>query len=372
MASLIALLIVVAESSEPAGQIAYLSGSEQEDRCVVLLDVATGATTRLGPGNRDGRPIWSPDGAWLAFESRAADGMGVFIVKADGSELRPVPHAREWSRYPVWAPLPETGPYRPRLAYSSSDGNPREETICVYDPETGTEHVWAGGHPGLTRPVWLGPSKLVAVLQAELAQREDDEATVWASVEPDPKNTLLAVGLTGSLGALSTAIFVVMPDQALPLPSYTMPSRGSYVEWAVEPSPDGKAVAFESNDGGDREVFVMTDKGASDVSNHRAADWNPIWSPDGNWLAFESFRDGRRGVYRVNPDTGLVIPVAVSNAGDCWSPTWSPDSRWLAFVSNITGNPDIFISDRNGESVRCLTDFEGEDLAPAWRPRNAP
>ena len=114
-----------------------------------------------------------------------------------------------------------------------------------------------------------------------------------------------------------------------------------YAEWHVEPSPDGSGVAFESNDGGDREIFVLTKKGTADVSNHRAADWAPVWSPKGEWLAFESFRDGRRGIYRVFPQTARVLPVAVSNDADNWWPTWSPNGEWLVFVSNRTGDPEL-------------------------------
>ncbi len=374
MLVLLPVIVVLAVEDGPAGQIAYVSGTEQEDRRVCILDLGTWTVTPIGRGDRDGRPVWSPDGSWVAFESGQPEGTSIFVVRPDGSELHPFKHSKLWNRYPTWSPLPEDPrqPYHPRLAYAASDGDPRNEVICIYDLKSDTERVYGGDRTGLTRPVWLGHSKLVAVLQAELEERGEEDWALWAEVSPEPEETLLAIGLAGTVGDnLTTDIFVVTPNRALPLPAYVLPSRGDYVEWAVEPSPDGKRVAFESNDGGDREIFVMTHKGAADITNHHTADWNPVWSPEGDWLAFESFRSGRRGVYRVNPETALVIPVAASDGAECWAPTWSPDGRWLAYVSNQRGNPDIVVSGVTGKPRIEATHFEGEDIAPAWRPEPA-
>ena len=147
-------------------------------------------------------------------------------------------------------------------------------------------------------------------------------------------------------------------------------SEPGYVEWALEPDPRARSVAYESNDGGDREIYVASfTKGISNVSNHRAADWNPVWSDDYQWLAFESFRDGRRGVYRVLVGTGNVLPVAVREGADCWAPAWAPDDEWIAFVSDEEGVPRIYaVAPEGGEAVR-LTDGKEWALAPAWRPK---
>lgn len=353
--------------SAPFGQIAYLSGAEQEDRCVCVLDLKTESITRMGRGRRDNYPVWSPDGEWIAFESME-DGMRIFLVRAAGSDLHAISHADKWNRWPAWSPDGK------RLAYVGSDGSPDHQVVRVYTVESETEESWgiaAGAEtpaPPLLRPVWLGESLLVALLQAQLEELEPGEAPGWSGVEADSKNTLLAIGVLGRPGNLSTGIFVVTPARALLLPAAVMPSRGSYVEWAVEPGPSGKLIAFESNDGGDREIFLLSSKGAYNVSNHRAADWNPVWSPKGDRLAFESFRGGRRGVYQVDPETAYVRAVAVSDVADCWAPTWSPDGKWIAFVSTMSGNPEIWVARVATGEMRQLTTSGGENLAPAWGP----
>lgn len=349
----------------PEGRIAYVSGPRQSEREVRVLDLATGAVETVCPKGAHLAPTWSPDGAWLAFESLHDDGSGsvVRIVRADGSELQSLRHARSWNRRPAW------GPESDRVAYSSSDGDPREEVIQVYDIATGAETVWGGGQGGLVAPVWLGrKSLLVPVLQARMKELGGREYEAWSRVVPDPANTLLCVGMAPEAGRLSSALYVVTPDHALPLPAVALPSEGAYEEWGIRMSPNGRQVAFETNDGGDREIYVTSHKGAFCVSNHREADWNPVWSPDGNRIAFESFRGGRRGVYLVNPDTARVDPVQAPADADVWGPSWSPDGHWLAVVTNQSGGADIAVTSREGDVLQVVASDAVDALAPAWRP----
>lgn len=335
----------------PTGTIAFVSGTEQEDHCVCVLDVATRTVQPVGRGARDGAPVWSPDGAWIAFESVGPDGLGIFVVKADGTGARGLKHAAHWNRSPRWS---SDGS---KLAYTGGEGF--QATVRVYDLETDTETEWGGGRAGLMRPVWLDLPRTGDWLGVPLL----------AEAAGGSNRVLLAIGLTQQERGLSSDILFVTRDDAQPIPVQALPSDGTYFEWAVEQHPRGKTIAFESNDGGDREIFVLSfTRGTFDLTNHRAADWNPVWSPDGKWIAFESFRGGRRGVYRVFASTTRVEPIAQAPEADNWAPTWAPDGKWVAFVSDRTGNPELFIVEiESGDEVR-LTDHVGDDLAPAFRP----
>ena len=358
--------VLLLGAAHPTGQIAFVSGTEQDDLCVCVMDVETGVVARVGPGCLDGAPVWSPDGSWLAFPTRHGDGMGICLCRSDGSDVRRPAHAHPWNRRPRWSPDGAS------VAYDAIDeGRLDPPRIMVYGLASGVETQWGGDKTGLMRPVWMPNLKILYALRPDQSIEWDSGQTKsmtgldWLKGE----SALLAIGIVGKPGKFTTDIFVVTDDTAAPLPEWVLPSRGAYVEWAAEPSPNGGSIAFESNDGGDREIFCYTRDRAVDVSNHRAGDWNPVWSPDSEWLAFESFRDGRRGIYRVYGETARISPVAVSPDADNWSPSWSPDGKWLAFVSDRTGDPEIFITDVHGKNVVQLTNHPGPDYAPAWRPK---
>lgn len=329
----VCLLGIVLCSAAPTGQVAYVSGLDQAHQVVCVQDLATGTVTRVGPGHCDGPPVWSPTGKWLAFESEQGDGTAIYVVKPDGSGLRPLNHANPWNTQPSWSPDGT------RLAYASGIGP--ESRVMVYDLESNTETPWGGAVKGLMRPVWMNSGSIAAVGLIRLPQHKD---------------------------RLSVDLFGVTAEGVYKLP----PSATRYFEWAVEPTANGRRIAYESNDGGDREIFffglTFAKRGVTDVSNNRAADWNPVWSPDGKWLAFESFRSGRRGIYRSFIETSRVDPVAASKDYNNWAPAWSPDGRWFAFTSDRSGRPGVYICDFYGRHVRRVSASDVSAGGPAWRP----
>jgi Tol biopolymer transport system component len=368
----------------PAGQIAFLSGARQPDLCVCVIDIESMAATRVGPGKSDGAPVWSPDGAWLAFETQLPDGVGIYVVRPDGTDGKLLKNGGKWNHGPRWSPDGT------KVAYAAEENDePAHSHIVVYDIATETETRWGGDTTAeLVRPVWLPSVRLLYALKP-------DQQIQWGNAQSNM--TKLAYLQTGSammalstsageektkektekekqakapeaFAKLATNICIVTAEMTTPLP--VLPSRaGRYAEWGVELSPQGDKVAFESNDGGDREIFVLSKKGVVDVTNHRASDWNPAWSPDGNWIAFESFRDGRRGIYRTYAETARILPIAVSPDADNWWPSWAPTNKWVAFVSTRGGHPQVFVTDLAGKSVVPLTSGAEDALAPAWRPK---
>lgn len=343
----------------PSGHLAYLSGTDLDDRTLCVVDLSTSTHQRVGNGRRDGAPCWSPDGEWIAYTTNGEEGVEVRILRPDGTGSKAVSQAHTWNESPRWSPDGK------RLAYAGGEG--LQKTIMVYDLVSGEEQAWGGGHPGLLRPTWLPRNDLLLLLTSEDSAWAEQIVPVGADIKTTP--ALLAMGIVGLPGAFTTDIFVATPFGAAPLPPTVLPSIEPREEWCAEPAFDGKALAFESNDGGDREIFVLTKRGAADVSNHHAADWNPVWSPDSRWLAFESFRDGMRGIYRISRDAVRVIPVAVDANADCWDATWSSDGQHIAYVSNRDGDPSIYITAIEGGGVEALMDAPGEELAPAWSPR---
>jgi TolB protein len=55
-------------------------------------------------------------------------------------------------------------------------------------------------------------------------------------------------------------------------------------------SPDGRYVAFASDQDGDFEIYTANAFTAEteQVTNNGVVDRNPVWSPDGKWISYQS------------------------------------------------------------------------------------
>jgi hypothetical protein len=93
-------------------------------------------------------------------------------------------------------------------------------------------------------------------------------------------------------------------------------------------------------------------------------------SPDGRRIAFDSDRDGERGVYVADADGRNVRRV--SPDGFAAIPSWSPDGRTLAFVRAEGGQPDVWnlwtLDLDTGVFERVTRHLEGQPRGASWFP----
>lgn len=184
-------------------------------------------------------------------------------------------------------------------------------------------------------------------------------------------------------------------------------------------SPDGKKIAFVSDNGHQEVIHIMKPDGTGEESltdaQHKYI--HPNWSPDSSKLIFCSdddlappkkndsevvsldlktrqlttlisggtntypswSPDGRKIVFRkmlgeMNSEVFLAEGDGsgqrnLSNhpAFDGW-PSWSPDGSHIAFSSNRRSNYQIFVMNADGSAVRLVANTEGRATEPRWSP----
>ncbi len=108
----------------------------------------------------------------------------------------------------------------------------------------------------------------------------------------------------------------------------TFVGQGKAWDWAW--APDGRHIAFTSNQEGDDDIFVVQIWTPDDplprttkltVDGSWESDKHPSYSPDGSQIVFYSNRSGRDQLWIMNAD-GSNPRQLLALDGDCWNPVW--------------------------------------------------
>jgi len=137
-------------------------------------------------------------------------------------------------------------------------------------------------------------------------------------------------------------------------------------------SPDVSRIAFTTPvTPTDRAIFTMAADGSELVKVFEvvgAYDSAPNWSPDGSQIAFESNQDGDMEVYVMDAD-GTDVRQLTQDARHDEGPVWAPDGKRITYTSGPDDlNGDIWIMDADGTDQMQLMANPGRDESPDWQP----
>jgi tricorn protease len=134
-------------------------------------------------------------------------------------------------------------------------------------------------------------------------------------------------------------------------------------------SPDGKWIAYFSDESGEYALHLHDQKGLGEVKkinlgNPPSFFYNPTWSPDSKKIAYS---DKRLNIWYVDLEKGQPVKVDTLARGFAPGASWSPDSRWLAYAKPLKSwyNAVFVYSLEDGKSAQ-ITDGLSDAQSPVF------
>jgi tricorn protease len=137
-------------------------------------------------------------------------------------------------------------------------------------------------------------------------------------------------------------------------------------------SPDGKSIAWFSDESGEYALHIRDQNGIGDVKKISLGDpptffYSPTFSPDSKKIAFT---DKWLNLWYVDISTGVKVKVDTNTQDGSqtdMNPVWSPDSRWIAYTKLLpTYYHKIWAYSVEGAKSTALTDGMSDAQSPAF------
>ena len=266
-------------------------------------------------------PAWSPDSKKIVFQNLARTKFDIRVVNLDSKQMNWITNDFRINIRPSWSPSS-------RFIYFSSD---RSGGINIWRAPVKSD----GTSTGSLQQVTAGAGQDI-----EVSVAPDGKRLAYATLRQNADIWRLPVSpQTGlAIGAPEALISTTRED-----------SRGAW-------SPDGQLVAFNSDRGGDMNIwlFTLADSGTRQLTSGHGGDFQPNWSPDKKKIAFFSSRSGSPNVWDVETANGNMKRLT-SNSGVNVNPFYSPDGTLIAYQSDQSGRLEVWVMNADGSSPRRLT-----------------
>ena len=222
------------------------------------------------------------------------------------------------------------------------------------------------------------PSLLALAVSSFVLQAETEPAATWDVNAPQGQFETVNIKVSqGSWMNINvspdgkTIAFDLLGD------IYTMPISGgdatlltADIGWQMQPvfSPDGKYIAYTSDEGGGDNIWLMNADGSSPraITNETFRLLNsPAWSPDGEFIvarkhftASRSLGAGEIWQYHKTGGSGIMLTGRPNDQKDLGEPAFSPDGKYIYFSQDDTPGKTFHYSKDSESGIYKIKRFE--------------
>jgi tricorn protease len=324
------------------------------------------------------RFAYQPVLRWQASWKRYKGGQTtpIYIVRLNDLQLEKVPRDNSNDDHPVW--MGDT-------VYFLSDRNgPR--TLFAYDTKSksvkqvvennGLDLKSVSGGPDALAyeqfgGIYLFDPKLGKSSHVDIRIEGDLPATRphWVKVGDKIQNS--GISPTGARAVFEArGEILTVPAEKGDIRNLTRTTAAAERDPAW--SPDGKWIAFFSDESGEYALHLEDQSGLGEVKkinlgNPPSFFYSPTWSPDSKKIAFT---DKRLNLWYVDIEKGSPVKV-VTDIYDAWgvqfTPTWSPDSKWITFSKFLPNHQRaVFVYSLESSKSTQLTDGLSDARFPVF------
>ena len=391
--------------------IGYFSSMPKPAQPVVSQIGAPENTKFVLAGMSAGPPVVSPDGNWLAFAARGADGRQVLWLRSlDGITEQPLA-GTEGATFPFWSSDSRSLAFfaNGKLNRIDASGGP---LLALCDAVSGRGGSW--GPDGtilfalLSGPIFRVPAsggtpQPITKLTGSLNQFSHR----WPQFLPDGKHFLFLGQATSSgdstmyAGSLdsgepkvllrneSNAIYAP-PGYLLFLRQETLlaqPFDANKLQLTGEAAPLAGHGGVDSNMA--KGNFSVSENGILVYANGSMSEARLLWFDRSGKQLAETAGVDLYGFPRISPDGRklVVSKLSAASSSGIWifdlnhntssrltffagkdaMPVWSPDDKFIAFASNQGANRHIYQQAANGSGTATpLVAAQGDEILPSW------
>lgn len=341
------------------------------------------------------RGAFSPDGSMIAYEplnqwqpewKRYHGGQQdvIWIAKLSDSSIEKLPRKGGNDRYPMWP------------SYGNADKvfflSDRDERYALYSYDVKTKRVDLLVKDSVfdikTASAWSGDAKSSAVIVYEQfgtihlydlktgkAQKVNirvaaDQLAMRPRFEKVGQRIFNThISPTGARAVFEARgeIITVPAEKGDPR---NLTNTPGVMERDPAWSPDGKWIAYFSEESGEYALHLRDQKGEGEVKKIALPPTfygSPTWSPDSKKFAFT---DKKLQLWYLEIDKGQPVKVDANPIGfndDVMDPIWSPDSKWITYAKQLPNLlRAVFVYSLETGKAAQLTDGMSDARYPAF------